>query len=119
MRRREPITRSCRPARSRHGRMSSGSARSSWRRATAQSTSTTNSWRARPGPASAVGGGRQTIYAVGLNWYPNVNMRFMLDYLHGTIDKRFSAAAGGGVAGTAPGAPVGGNFDAVVLRTQV
>ena len=72
-----------------------------------------------PGPASAVGGGRQTVYAVGLNWYPNVSMRFMLDYLHGTIDKRFSTAAGGGIDGTPPGTPVGGNFDAVVLRTQV
>jgi len=72
-----------------------------------------------PGPASAVGGGRQTVYAVGLNWYPNVNMRFMLDYLHGPIDKRFSAAAGGGIDGTSSGTPVGGNFDAVVLRTQV
>jgi phosphate-selective porin OprO and OprP len=72
-----------------------------------------------PGPANAVGGGRQTVYAVGLNWYPNSNMRFMLDYLHGTIDKRFSTAAGGGVTGAPPGTPVGGNFDAVVLRTQV
>ena len=72
-----------------------------------------------PGAANAVGGGRQTVYAVGLNWYPNSNIRFMLDYLHGNIDKRFSTAAGGGITGTPPGTPVGGNFDAVVLRTQV
>jgi hypothetical protein len=38
--------------------------------------------------------------------------------LHGSIDKRFSTAAGGGVPGTALGTPVGGDFDAVVMRTQ-
>jgi phosphate-selective porin OprO and OprP len=72
-----------------------------------------------PGTSNAVGGGRQTVYSLGLNWYPNANMRFMLDYLHGTIDKGFSAAAGGGIAGTPLGAEVGGNFDAIALRTQV
>jgi phosphate-selective porin OprO/OprP len=73
---------------------------------------------APPPGSNAVGGGRQTVYAVGLNWYPNANIRFMFDYLHGSIDKRFSAAAGGGIAGTLLGTPIGGNFDAVVLRTQ-
>jgi hypothetical protein len=46
-------------------------------------------------------------------------MRFMFDYLHGKINKRFSTAAGGGIAGTPPGTPVGGEFNAVVMRTQV
>jgi len=68
--------------------------------------------------SNAVGGGKQTVYAVGLNWYPNANMRFMFDYLHGSIDKRFSTAAGGGVAGTVLGTPIGATLDAVVLRTQ-
>ncbi len=68
--------------------------------------------------SNAVGGGRQNVYQVGLNWYPNANMRFMLDYLHGTIDKAFSTAAGGGIAGTPLGAEIGGNFDALVLRSQ-
>ncbi len=40
----------------------------------------------------------------------------MFDYLHGSINKRFSVAAGGG--GTALGTPVGGNFDAVLMRSQ-
>jgi hypothetical protein len=48
----------------------------------------------------------------------NANVRFMLDYLHGTIDKAFSIAAGGGIAGTPLGTPIGGNFDALVLRSQ-
>src|SRR5262249_6027710 len=59
----------------------------------------------RPPPGSnSVGGGQQTVYAVGLNWYPNANMRFMFDYLHGKINKRFSTAAGGGcgITGTPP-----------------
>jgi phosphate-selective porin OprO and OprP len=72
----------------------------------------------RPG-SNAVGGGKQTVYSVGLNWYPNANIRFMFDYLHGNIDKKFSTAAGGGISGTPLGTPVGGEFDAVVMRTQV
>jgi hypothetical protein len=32
-------------------------------------------------------GGKQTIYAAGLNWYATKNIRFMLDYLRGIIDK--------------------------------
>jgi hypothetical protein len=42
----------------------------------------------------------------------------MLDFLHGKIDKKFSTAAGGGIAGTPLGTPVGGQLDAVVLRSQ-
>jgi phosphate-selective porin OprO and OprP len=73
----------------------------------------------KPGPTSnAVGGGTQTVYAVGLNWYPDANIRFMLDYLHADIDKKFSTAAGGGGAGTPLGAPVGGTMDAVAMRAQ-
>jgi phosphate-selective porin OprO/OprP len=68
--------------------------------------------------SNAVGGGRQTVYGVGLNWYPNTNVRFMFDFLHGDINKRFSTAAGGGIAGTPLGTPVGGEFDALVMRTQ-
>ena len=73
---------------------------------------------APPPGSNAVGGGNQTIYQVGLNWYPNANMRFMLDYLHGDIIKQFSTAAGGGIAGTPLGANVGGTMDALVLRSQ-
>ena len=74
---------------------------------------------APPPGSNAVGGGKQTVYTVGLNWYPNANVRFLFDFLHGRIDKRFSTAAGGGIAGTPLGTPVGGEFDAIVLRTQV
>jgi phosphate-selective porin OprO and OprP len=76
------------------------------------------SGKAPPVGSNAVGGGRQNVYQVGLNWYPNANMRFMLDYLHGSVSKAFSTAAGGGIAGTPLGAEIGGNFDALVLRSQ-
>jgi hypothetical protein len=39
-------------------------------------------------------------------------------FRHGDIKKRFSTAAGGGIAGTPLGTPVGGDFDALVMRTQ-
>ncbi len=32
------------------------------------------------------GGSQQTSYGVGLNWYPNLNMKFMLDYEHVVVD---------------------------------
>lgn len=32
------------------------------------------------------GGGKETSYGVGLNWYPNYNMKFMLDYEHVVVD---------------------------------
>jgi phosphate-selective porin OprO/OprP len=73
---------------------------------------------APPPGSNAVGGGNQTVYGIGLNWYPNANIRFMFDYLHANISKQFSTAAGGGVSGTPLGTPVGGNMDAVVLRSQ-
>jgi hypothetical protein len=38
------------------------------------------------GGTTTCGGGEQTSYGVGLNWYPNLNMKFMLDYEHGVID---------------------------------
>jgi hypothetical protein len=41
----------------------------------------------RLGFADAAFGGKQTIYSAGLNWYVTKNIRFMLDYLHGDIDK--------------------------------
>lgn len=68
--------------------------------------------------SNAVGGGVQTVYALGVNWYVNTNMRFMFDFLHGEIDKHFSTVAGGAVAGAPLGAAVGGKFDAVAMRMQ-
>ena len=64
---------------------------------------------------AAVEGGRQTGYSLGLNWYPNDLLRFMLDYNHVDFDKRNGAA----VAGAPLGVQVGDRFDAISLRSQI
>jgi phosphate-selective porin OprO and OprP len=38
------------------------------------------------GGTTTYGGGKQTAYGGGLNWYPNYNMKFMLDYEHVVVD---------------------------------
>jgi phosphate-selective porin OprO/OprP len=38
------------------------------------------------GGTTTYGGGKETSYGVGLNWYPNLNMKFMLDYEHVIVD---------------------------------
>jgi phosphate-selective porin OprO/OprP len=60
--------------------------------------------------ADGVAGGQQTIYTAGLNWYPNRNVRFMVNYLHTIIDKQVSAVNTG---------DAGATIDAVVMRTQI
>src|SRR6185312_4861037 len=37
-------------------------------------------------PFAAICGGRQTMYTFGINYYPNYNMKFMLEYEHGIIN---------------------------------
>jgi phosphate-selective porin OprO/OprP len=60
--------------------------------------------------ANGVAGGRQTVYTAGLNWYPNSNIRFMFNYLHGDISKQISALNSGNS---------GSSFDAFAMRTQI
>jgi phosphate-selective porin OprO/OprP len=62
--------------------------------------------------SNGVAGGKQQIFTAGLNWYATRNVRFMLNYLHGTVDKFSGAAA-------TPGADIGAKFDALAMRTQV
>jgi len=57
-----------------------------------------------------VAGGKQQVAAVGLNWYPNRNIRFMIDWLHGTIDKQKNPDG--------PFIDIGAKFDAVAVRSQ-
>jgi phosphate-selective porin OprO and OprP len=71
----------------------------------------------RPGVSpivtGGVFGGRATGYDAGVNWYPNSNIRFMLDYIHEDVNK-LPVAAGPG------GSPSGGvRMDAVARRSQV
>jgi phosphate-selective porin OprO/OprP len=64
---------------------------------------------------AAIDGGIQRIYSLGLNWYPNDLVRFMLDYSHVDYDK-----VNGAVLSTVPlGAPVGADADTIALRMQV
>src|ERR1700686_2889814 len=60
--------------------------------------------------ANGVAGGRQTVYTLALNWYVNGNVRFMFDYLHGTIGKQISPTNF---------SDAGSRFDAFAMRTQV
>lgn len=71
--------------------------------------------QALAGNPSAVDGGTQLGYTVGVNWYPNDLIRFLLDYNH--VDYR--KAAGAASAGVVLGSPVGASFDAISLRAQV
>ncbi|HZK99962.1 MAG TPA: porin [Caulobacteraceae bacterium] len=64
---------------------------------------------------AAIDGGRQRIYSLGLNWYPNDLVRLMLDYSHIDYDK----ANGTATSGDPLGAAVGATADSVALRVQV
>jgi phosphate-selective porin OprO/OprP len=54
--------------------------------------------------------GSQTVYSVGLNYYPNYNMKFMLEYEHGIVD--IPSVIGG------PNTK-GATLDAIAARTQI
>jgi phosphate-selective porin OprO and OprP len=54
-------------------------------------------------------GGQQTIYTVGLNWFPNDNLRFMLDFYFADINR----------LNTAGTTQIGQRFAAIALRSQL
>jgi phosphate-selective porin OprO and OprP len=58
-------------------------------------------------------GGRAAGIALGVNWYPVRNIRFMLNYIHDVVNKLPVTTA---VGGTSTG---GVTVDAIALRTQV
>jgi phosphate-selective porin OprO and OprP len=66
-----------------------------------------------PGVAQAatggVFGGRANGLALGVNWYVNNNIRFMLNYIHDDVNK----LAANGVT------PAGARIDAIAMRTQI
>jgi len=64
---------------------------------------------------AAVDGGKQTAYSLGINWYPNDLVRFMVDYSHVDYQKINGVAASGLPLGTG----IGASFDAISFRAQV
>jgi phosphate-selective porin OprO/OprP len=80
-----------------------------------------------PGTAAAAGsvrGGDQQIWAFGVNWYPNPNVKVMLDYMLIDVDRLNPAGPGntqpfGPAPNTPPiGVQIGQDLDVFALRTQ-
>jgi phosphate-selective porin OprO/OprP len=64
-------------------------------------------------PSAVTGGifgGKQGITTIGLNWYPNYNVRVMLDYYFATVDK---------LRPTDGKTEIGQSFQAIAMRTQM
>jgi len=68
-----------------------------------------------PHLTGGVDGGDQKSYEVGLNWYPNVNMRLMFDYLHVDVTDLYKSVT----TGKAPTALAGTHLEAVTGRLQL
>ncbi len=75
-------------------------------------------------PADGVRGGLQAITAVGINWYPNSNIRFLLDYQHVNVDRLNPASVNspepfGPAPATPPiGVQIGQSLNVIALRSQ-
>jgi phosphate-selective porin OprO and OprP len=75
-------------------------------------------------PADGIRGGLQAITSGGVNWYPNPNLRFLLDYQHINV-QRLNPAGPGNLTpfGPAPATPllgvdIGQSYNAYALRSQ-
>jgi phosphate-selective porin OprO/OprP len=72
----------------------------------------------------AVRGGDQSITTLGLNWFPNPNVKVMLNYLMIDVDRLNPAGPGNTTPfGPAPNTPpigveIGQDLDVFALRTQ-
>jgi phosphate-selective porin OprO/OprP len=74
-----------------------------------------------------VRGGEQQITSIGLNWYPNNVVRFLLDYEWVSIDRldpengvvANTTVFGGSPSVPGDGAQIGQDFQTITLRTQV
>jgi phosphate-selective porin OprO/OprP len=71
-------------------------------------------------PAGGVRGGEQDIWTVGLNWYPNANLKVVLNYLDVDVDRLNPSPTAFGPSPASPpiGVEVGQSLDAYALRTQ-
>jgi phosphate-selective porin OprO/OprP len=73
-----------------------------------------------PPSASAIRGGVQRISSLGLNWYPNNNVRFLADVQHVDVDRLSPGGTAFGTGALTPpaGAQVGQEYNVWSLRTQ-
>ena len=74
-----------------------------------------------PVAAGGIFGGEQSAWTVGLNWYVNNNIRFLLDYQWLEIDRLSTGVAnayGTGVVTPPAGAQIGQDVQIISLRTQ-
>jgi phosphate-selective porin OprO/OprP len=75
-------------------------------------------------PLGSVRGGEQEIFAAGINWYLNPNLKLMLNYLHIDVDRLNPAGPenatpfGAPPATPPPGVNVGQTLDVYALRSQ-
>ncbi|HET7808972.1 MAG TPA: porin [Steroidobacteraceae bacterium] len=75
-------------------------------------------------PAGAVRGGDQEVWTLGVNWFPNPNVKVMLNYILIDVDRLNPAGPGnpspfGPEPNTPPiGVQIGQDLDVVALRTQ-
>jgi phosphate-selective porin OprO and OprP len=69
-----------------------------------------------PLPPGGVRGGEQRIAAIGLNWYPNTVLKFMLQAQNVQINRIGTNTA---VIPNAADADLGQNFDTIALRSQI
>jgi phosphate-selective porin OprO and OprP len=70
---------------------------------------------------SAIRGGDEQNFTVGLNWFPNSVVKFMVDYAHVRIDRlspATSANAAKTIWFTPSGAQIGQDYDAFEMRSQ-
>ena len=74
--------------------------------------------------ADAVRGGEQNIWTLGVNWYPNANLRFLFNYLRIDVDRLNPAGIDnlmpfGPAPATPPlGAEIGQSLDVYAIRSQ-
>jgi phosphate-selective porin OprO/OprP len=74
--------------------------------------------------ADSVRGGVQDIWTLGVNWFPNSNLKFMLNYLRIDVDRLNPAGIGnltpfGPAPGTPPvGVQIGQDLNVFALRSQ-
>jgi phosphate-selective porin OprO/OprP len=69
-------------------------------------------------PLGGIRGGEQTISSIGLNWYPNSVVRFLLDFQNVDVD-RISGGTVNATTNPVANADIGQSYQAIALRTQV